>query len=109
MRKTKYLLEKIAQSKKHITYYAVDLSETSLKESLIPLMAAFPGIDFVGLHGTYHDSINWIKTNVPSTARKVYLWLGSSIGNLNRAEAASFMKMVQEDGMEAQDLFGTKN
>lgn len=74
MRKTKYLLEAIQASQKQITYCAVDLAKDSLTTSLSPLVKAFPSIKFVGLWGTYDDSLEWGKINVKG--RKIYFWLG---------------------------------
>ena len=48
-----------------------------------------------GLLGTYDDGLAWLK----KTARgkpKCVLWMGSSIGNFDRTEAADFLKGVSE-------------
>nr|KAJ3411645.1 hypothetical protein HK105_002580 [Polyrhizophydium stewartii] len=105
MRKTKFVLEAIAESGKVVTYYAVDLSESSLRASLLPLTKMFPSIRFVGLWGTYDDSVAWIRRSVPADTPKMYLWLGSSIGNLTREEAASFLRGIVDGAMEPGDLF----
>ncbi|KAJ3037093.1 hypothetical protein HK097_003606 [Rhizophlyctis rosea] len=105
MRKTKSLLTSITTHRKNITYYAVDLSHTSLLESLKPLTESFPQISFTGLLGTYDDALHHIAATIPKSARKTYLWLGSSIGNLTREEAASFLRNVNEKAMEEGDLF----
>ncbi|KAI8896884.1 histidine-specific methyltransferase [Globomyces pollinis-pini] len=105
MRKTKYILEAITESKKSVTYYAVDLANDSLRESLKPLADSYPAVKFVGLWGTYHDSLHWIQSNIPSSTRKRFLWLGSSIGNLSRQEAVDFFKMVKDTALNAGDLF----
>ncbi|KAI8908613.1 hypothetical protein BC831DRAFT_494186 [Entophlyctis helioformis] len=105
MRKTKFILEAIAASGKQVTYYAIDLSEASLRDSLQPLTSMFPSIAFVGLWGTYDDSLLWIKRNIPACVPKMYLWLGSSIGNLTREQAAGFLANVCANAMETGDLF----
>ncbi|EGF82700.1 hypothetical protein BATDEDRAFT_22786 [Batrachochytrium dendrobatidis JAM81] len=105
MRKTKYILQALAKSGKTATYYAVDLSRSSLRESLLPLMAMFPTITFVGLWGTYDDSLAWLKQSIPASISKTYLWLGSSIGNLTIQEAAVFLRGVADNAMETGDLF----
>ena len=105
MRKTKYILEAIVESKKAVVYYAVDLSEKSLRDSLAPLASAFPSIKFVGLLGTYDDALLWAQANIQSNVSKMYLWLGSSIGNLTREEAAQFLRKVQESAMNHNDRF----
>ena len=91
MRKTRYLLESLVRQKKSVTYYALDLSEKSLVESLSPLASNFPSIKFVGLLGTYDDSLAYIRERVPDThpitglpVSRTLLWFGSSIGNYSR-------------------------
>lgn len=105
MRKTKFLLDAVQKSGKKITYYAVDLAEKSLRDSLEPLTKTYENINFVGLWGTYHDSLKWIDSNVPKSSRKMFLWLGSSIGNLTRSEAGDFLNTVRQDAMNEGDLF----
>jgi EasF-like predicted methyltransferase len=105
MRKTKYLLDAILHSKKKVTYYAVDLSESSLNESLKPLADAYPTIKFVGLWGTYHDSLEFTRKNFAKETKKMYLWLGSSIGNYNRIEAQEFLSTFCSEGMNDGDMF----
>ncbi|KAJ3253699.1 hypothetical protein HK103_000357 [Boothiomyces macroporosus] len=104
MRKTKYILDAITKAGRKITYYAVDLAEASLRQSLEPLAATYPSIKFVGLWGTYHDSLSWIQKN-QHNARKLFLWLGSSIGNLTRKEGADFLLNVRNTAMRDGDLF----
>ncbi|KAI9338099.1 hypothetical protein DFJ73DRAFT_628708 [Zopfochytrium polystomum] len=112
MRKTKYLLESLVRQNKSVTYYALDLSEKSLVESLAPLAQNFPSIRCVGLLGTYEDSLAYIRDRVPSadptTGRKLtrtILWLGSSIGNLTRSDAAAFLEKVRREAMRVGDTF----
>lgn len=106
MRKTKHILDSIVEQRlTGVTYYAVDLSEESLRESLAPLREAFPSITFVGLLGTYEDSVDYVAKTVPATTPKTYLWLGSSIGNLDRPAAAAFLRDICAKGMNPGDTF----
>ena len=106
MRKTDYILRAISDLNISITYYAVDLSESSLKKSLEPYVARYPRIKFVGMWGTYHDSLKWIKDfQGNKVVKKVYLWLGSSIGNYQRDQAAKLMVQFCEQGIDTGDLF----
>lgn len=102
MRKTKYILEAITSQNKSITYYALDLDEPTLRASLTELTHEFPNIKFIGLHGTYDDSLEYIQT-LPM--RKVILWLGSSIGNFTRSAAKEF---VGDVGRLAMNIGGLK-
>ncbi|KAJ3109712.1 hypothetical protein HDU96_007157 [Phlyctochytrium bullatum] len=111
MRKTKFLLDAIVRQQKSVTYYALDLSEESLRGSLKTLAENFPTIRFVGLLGTYEDSLGYIANNVPTHAAdgtrltRTILWLGSSIGNLSREEAAEFLGKVCQQALSVGDTF----
>jgi uncharacterized SAM-dependent methyltransferase len=113
MRKTKYLLESIVkQGLKGVTYYALDLSEKTLIDCLNSLAVHFPSIKFVGLLGTYEDSLEYIKNNIPSTdpltgshISRTIMWLGSSIGNFDRDGATQFLKRVNDSIMQSGDTF----
>ncbi|KAI9341189.1 histidine-specific methyltransferase [Obelidium mucronatum] len=107
MRKTKYLLDSIVKQGKSVTYYALDLSEQSLSSSLTPLAESYPTIQFIGLLGTYDDSLSYIQTNIPrpKDSTRTILWLGSSIGNYTRQQAAAFLRNVTTLAMETGDTF----
>ncbi|KAI9001906.1 hypothetical protein BC832DRAFT_601763 [Gaertneriomyces semiglobifer] len=106
MRKTKYLLEAIERKGlRNVTYYPVDLSRSSLQECIGPLTLAFPTITFLGLLGCYEDAVHYVKETLPATTRKTFLWLGSSIGNLNREQAGAFLRHVCQEGMNEGDVF----
>ena len=47
-----------------------------------------------GLFGTYDDGLAWLKRSAGKP--KCILWLGSSIGNLDRTEAADFLRGFSE-------------
>ena len=49
--------------------------------------------------------MDWTQKNISSNVRKIYLWLGSSIGNLTRQEASEFMSTFQSKGMNNGDIF----
>ena len=49
-----------------------------------------------GLFGTYHDGLAWMKKATNVGKAKCILWMGSSIGNLDRTEAADFLKSIFE-------------
>jgi uncharacterized SAM-dependent methyltransferase len=108
MRKSAVLLQAFVDAGKAITYYAVDLSRDSLTACLRPLVQAFPSLRFVGLHGTYEEVLAWARTEAglpPGTPRVAWLWLGSSIGNYHREQAAAFLARCRTQGMRPQDVF----
>lgn len=44
-----------------------------------------------GLHGTYDHALEWLNSSRIKDKPKTILWLGSSLGNFDRQEAASFL------------------
>lgn len=44
-----------------------------------------------GLHGTYDHALEWLKSSAVKDKPKTILWLGSSLGNFKRHEAAQFL------------------
>lgn len=44
-----------------------------------------------GLHGTYDHALEWLKSSSVKDKPKTILWLGSSLGNFKRHEAAPFL------------------
>lgn len=44
-----------------------------------------------GLHGTYDDALEWLKSPAIEAKPKTILWLGSSLGNFKRHEVPPFL------------------
>lgn len=44
-----------------------------------------------GLHGTYDHALEWLRSSSAKDKPKTILWLGSSLGNFKRHEAAPFL------------------
>uniref|UniRef100_A0A1D1YRC5 Meiotically up-regulated gene 158 protein n=1 Tax=Anthurium amnicola TaxID=1678845 RepID=A0A1D1YRC5_9ARAE len=103
LRKTQLILKSLEKRKKNVTYYALDLMEDELKKSLSSL-GEFHYVKLVGLWGTYEEGIDF-AAGLPEDAHKTMMWMGSSIGNLDREEAANFIKTIQTKAMNPGDLF----
>lgn len=96
---------------KKIDYYALDLSLKELKRTL-DQVPEFEHVKCHGLHGTYDDGLDWLKTPEHSSKPKCVMSLGSSIGswpkpnyichnnsslgNFHRPDAAGFLKNFSE-------------
>jgi len=63
--------------------------------------ARVPGIKMHGLNGEYLDMVE--DANILSPRRKVYLFLGSNIGNFTKSFAIEFLKKLQKQ-MKSGDL-----
>lgn len=80
------------RAEKDIQYYALDLSREELQRTLAEV-PEFKHVKCFGLHGTYDDGLDWLKTSETATTRqKNILSIGSSIGNFKRDEEGKFLK-----------------
>jgi EasF-like predicted methyltransferase len=84
----------LERAEKDIEYYALDLSLPELERTLSAIpKGSFKHVKCFGLHGTYDDGLEWLKSAVTATTRqKNILSLGSSIGNFKRDDGARFLK-----------------
>ncbi|KAF9966062.1 hypothetical protein BGZ70_003399 [Mortierella alpina] len=89
LRKTVLLLNALERKRKNIRYYALDLMLDELTKSLKSL-GHFANVKTAGLWGTYDEGLAFVSSFGPEVP-KTLLWLGSSIGNLNRVEAKDFI------------------
>lgn len=90
LRKTSLILEALDQIGIDTDYYALDLDKKELERSLNDLSQkkAFEHIKIHGLHADYNDIHDFLAKH----ARRVtILWMGSSVGNFDRAEASEFL------------------
>ncbi|KAG9303392.1 hypothetical protein G9A89_013718 [Geosiphon pyriformis] len=103
LRKTRLILNALARNKKEVTYYALDLIEDELKKSLSSLRE-ISNVTLIGLLGTYEEGMKFVSKLTPETPKTI-MWLGSSIGNFNREDAATFINNFRLRAMEVGDLF----
>lgn len=103
LRKVTILLKAIDRLGKPVDYYALDLSLVELERTLADIPEnAYKHVKCFGLHGTYDDGLEWLKTPKIRNTTKAVLSLGSSIGNFPRKEAAEFLKNFQS-GLQPKD------
>jgi len=92
--KTRILLEAFTRRYPAQRYIPIDICRTVLEESSVELLRAFPRLQVVAIAGEYQDGLRQIRPE--SNRRKLILWLGSNIGNLDRQEAARFLVRIRE-------------
>ncbi|KAL9634132.1 MAG: hypothetical protein Q9204_003119 [Flavoplaca sp. TL-2023a] len=88
----KILLDALELAKKHVNYYALDLSKPELDRTLSAVPVEYEYVKCHGLLGTYDDALEWLKRSELQQRHKWILTLGSSIGNFGRQEAANFLE-----------------
>ena len=89
-RKTRRILEALLERGSDLGYMAVDISREALEDAARGLCAEHPRLRVTGVCGEYAAAFPLLEATRP----KLVLWLGSNIGNLDRAAAASFLRRV---------------
>ena len=92
-RKTRALLDAYTGLGHRVRYLPIDVSAGILKSSAGRLLSDFPALEIWGLIGTFDAAL----AGLPERAlpRRMAIFLGSTIGNLNNVEMATFLGMVR--------------
>ena len=88
------MLDAFENAGKDISYYALDLCHSELERTLPAIEGKYKHVRCRGLLGTYEDGLDWLKDPSNAEIPKAILWMGSSIGNLNRKAAADFLRNI---------------
>ncbi len=97
--KTRYLIEAFLATREGLTYRPVDISRKILTETADELHQAYPQLTVHPVVARYEQGLDDLSPEEGST---LLLWLGSSIGNLERGEAATFLADLRR-GMSSDD------
>lgn len=89
--KTEILLSNFTDKNMHSRYTPVDISETVLEQLRGRLQRSVPHIETTPLHASNEKALSEFAQ---TTERKVFMFLGASIGNFTPDEAASFVKKI---------------
>lgn len=87
--KTALLIAAFLGREPELTFVPIDISRSALEDSCPRLLQQHPGLRVSAFEGEYESAIEQLheRTREPL----LVLWLGSSIGNLNRSEAHGFL------------------
>ncbi|HDZ07167.1 hypothetical protein LCGC14_0165970 [marine sediment metagenome] len=99
-KKTKILLKEFSDKNVDFTYVPIDISDNALNQLHNSIEKELPEIKVHPFQGTYFEALEDINNR---KNRKVILFLGSNIGNLEHDQAKGFMKKIQEL-MQPEDL-----
>ena len=89
-KKTVHLLTEQLRRRGPSIFAPIDVSLTGLRASRDAVQAAFPEIEFHGLHARYEDGFRAIDKDLPT----LFVFLGSSIGNFNLTEFPRFFRAL---------------
>lgn len=92
--KSSFLLEYLVKKNADFTYMPIDISGNIITLLQDNLTEKIPALNIVGLNGEYFEMLD--KANEISSRRKVILFLGSNIGNMEVEEAYLFCKELRK-------------
>jgi L-histidine N-alpha-methyltransferase len=98
--KTRLLLDALAARQARVDYVPIDISPTVVTESGEALLQDYPSLHIRGLICDYHRALGELKERVPG--RKLFLFLGSSMGNFTPGRAVALLRDLRE-AMGPQD------
>jgi len=93
--KTIYLLQELVGMSLNFRYVPVDISGTIIDYLESELPQKVPRLVVEGLNGEYLEMLQ--KANTHSPRKKVVLFLGSNIGNMDTAQALSFLSEIRSN------------
>ncbi|MCS6959658.1 MAG: L-histidine N(alpha)-methyltransferase [Pseudanabaenaceae cyanobacterium SKYGB_i_bin29] len=101
-RKTHIILQAYQQRGLPLRYTPIDISSSILEISAYNLLQSYPGLEVHGIVATYEEALAHLPpTQLP--CRLLY-FLGSSLGNLDRQQCATFFQQVYQ-GLQGGDYF----
>jgi dimethylhistidine N-methyltransferase len=92
-RKSIHLLKSIFKIDNHFTFFPVDISKHVIDTVEKDVTKQIHGLNVYGLNGEYIEMLQ--RANEISSRRKLVLFMGSNIGNMNHAESIAFLKEVR--------------
>lgn len=98
--KTRLLIDALLQRHSGLFYTPVDISANVLETSALELLDDFERLEIRAIAGEYQEGLRRLQTDTERP--KLILWLGSSIGNLERSGAVRFLAGLHRD-MKAAD------
>jgi dimethylhistidine N-methyltransferase len=92
--KTRLLIEAFLRRGTLQRYVPLDICRSMLEETSIELLRDYPALRVLAIAGEYREALQHLGTTAAS--RKLVLWLGSNIGNLEREEAGRFLGEIRD-------------
>ncbi|HZB44215.1 MAG TPA: L-histidine N(alpha)-methyltransferase, partial [Pyrinomonadaceae bacterium] len=93
--KTRRLIDALLATQPRLTYVPVDISTAALEESAGALLGDYGGLSVTAYAADYDAALPRLRENFEADARALVLFLGSNVGNFDRAEARDFLRRVR--------------
>jgi L-histidine Nalpha-methyltransferase len=91
--KTRLLLDRLAARQERVDYIPIDISPTVVTEFGEQLLQDYPSLHIRGLICDYHRALGELKEQ--SYERKLFLFLGSSMGNFTPHQAVALLRVIR--------------
>ncbi len=91
--KTMILLRHLAASGADVTYVPIDISEGAMRGLVATIREELPAIRVEGVVAEYHRGLQWLVRQ-RSERSNLVLFLGSNVGNFDRAQARGFLGRI---------------
>ena len=101
-RKTRLLIEAFRSRHAALRYVPIDISRSALEASARSLLARYPGLEVCAIASEYHEGLRRMRE--ATAGPKLIAWLGSNVGNFERAPAAGFLRRVRRALAEGDRL-----
>ncbi|HZT42227.1 MAG TPA: L-histidine N(alpha)-methyltransferase [Chthonomonadaceae bacterium] len=89
--KTRLLIEAVLAWQRHLHYTPIDISRQFLHESALALQSDYEGLAITAIAAEYDDSLQALPDH---HGPRLFLFLGSNIGNFTREEATGFLERI---------------
>lgn len=93
--KTRRIMDALLATQTQLTYVPVDISTAALEESASALLGDYEGLCVTAYAADYDTALPRLRENFEEDARALVLFLGSNVGNFDRAEARDFLRRVR--------------
>jgi L-histidine Nalpha-methyltransferase len=93
--KTRRIIEALLKRQERLTYAPVDISRTALEASAHALVKAYPPLRVAAYAGEYEAALPRLCEAVEPGTRALVLFLGSNIGNFDRAGSRAFLSALR--------------
>jgi L-histidine N-alpha-methyltransferase len=97
--KTRRIIDALLERQNSLRYIPIDFGRSALEGSSRRLVIEYPALRITAIVAEYREGLRRLPER---QGPRLFLWLGSSVGNLHRADAAAFLREVRQS-MTAAD------
>ena len=90
--KTRLLMDALLARQPQLHYLPIDISREFLHHSARALLTEYPQLSITAIAGEYNDAIEALPN---ASGPRLFLFLGSNIGNFEREEAVAFLRRIR--------------